>query len=175
MTISGLQKCIKESVKEKSDYEILEHYNLTENGKLTNLGVLWLGTANQRTKLAYPITVQYIVYDDLENKTRKVIWDDYQLNPQELLYAIEKETVELNYSYELPDGLFRTQVRHYHKEVIRELLVNAIAHKSYLISSDISIEVYPDRMKITSPGSLPLGINSENILHEKHQIGRAHV
>ncbi|NLX66244.1 MAG: hypothetical protein GXZ19_05645 [Bacteroidales bacterium] len=160
---------IKESVKEKSDYEILEHYNLTENGKLTNLGVLWLGTANQRTKLAYPITVQYIVYDDLENKTRKVIWDDYQLNPQELLYAIEKETVELNYSYELPDGLFRTQVRHYHKEVIRELLVNAIAHKSYLISSDISIEVYPDRMKITSPGSLPLGINSENILHEKHR------
>lgn len=160
---------VKESIKEKSDYEILEHYHLVENGKLTNLGVLWLGTAHQRAKLSYPITVQYLVYDSLENKTRKFLWDDYELNPQEMLYAIEKEAVELNYSYEFPDGLFRNQVRHYPKEVIRELLVNAFAHKSYLISSDITIEVYPDRMKISSPGSLPLGINSENILHQKHR------
>lgn len=160
---------IKESVREKSDYEILEHYHLLENGKLTNLGILWLGTANQRAKLSYPITVQYIVYDAMDKKTRKFLWDDYDLNPQEMLYAIEKEAVELNYSYEFPDGLFRNQVRHYPKEVIRELLVNAFAHKSYLISSDITIEVYPDRMKISSPGSLPLGINSENILHQKHR------
>ncbi len=160
---------VKESVIEKSDDEILEHYHLVENGRLTNLGVLWLGTANQRAKLSYPITVQYIVYDTLENKTRKVIWDDYDLNPQELLYEIEKEAVELNYSYEFPEGLFRNKVRHYPEEVIRELLVNAFAHRSYLIASDISIEVYPDRMKISSPGSLPLGINRENILHQKHR------
>ncbi len=160
---------IKDSVREKNDLEILEHYYLVENGKLTNLGVLWLGTAIQRAKLSYPITVQYIVYDAMENKTRKFIWDEHELNPQEMLYAIEKEAVELNYSYEFPDGLFRNQVRHYPKEVIRELLVNAFAHKSYLISSDIAIEVYPDKMKISSPGSLPLGINSGNILHQKHR------
>jgi len=160
---------VKEIVKEKSDIEILEHYNLIEGNKLTNLGVLWLGTANQRSRLSYPNTVQYIVYDSLDNKTRKLTWDDYELNPQEMLFSIEKEAVELNYSYEFPDGLFRKQVRHYPKEVIRELLVNAFAHKSYLISSDISIEVYSDRMQITSPGSLPLGITDKNILHEKHR------
>jgi len=160
---------IKESIREKSEYEILEHYHLVENGKLTNLGVLWLGTANQRAKLSYPITVQYLVFDAMENKTRKLLWDSHDLNPQELLYAIEREAIELNYSYEFPEGLFRNQVRHYPKEVIRELLVNAFAHKSYLISSDITIEVYPDRMRISSPGSLPLGINSENILHQKHR------
>ena len=49
------------------------------------------------------------------------------------------------------------------------MLVNAIAHKSYLISADIFIEVYPDRMAITSPGSLPLGITKDNILHEKYR------
>jgi ATP-dependent DNA helicase RecG len=160
---------IKESIREKSEYEILEHYHLVENGKLTNLGVLWLGTANQRAKLSYPITVQYLVFDAMENKTRKLLWDSHDLNPQELLYAIEREAIELNYSYEFPEGLFRNQVRHYPKEVIRELLVNAFAHKSYLISSDITIEVYPDRMRISSPGSFPLGINSENILHQKHR------
>lgn len=160
---------VKDSVKEKSEIEILEHYNLVNNQQLTNLGVLWLGTAQQRSKLSYPITVQYIVYDALEQKTRKYIWDDYSLNPKELLYAIEKEAVELNYSYEFPDGLFRSQVRHYPKEVIRELLINAFAHKSYLISADISIEVYHNSLRITSPGSLPLGVTSNNILHEKHR------
>ncbi|MEI6821462.1 MAG: ATP-binding protein [Bacteroidota bacterium] len=160
---------VKDSVKEKSEIEILEHYNLINNHQLTNLGVLWIGTAQQRSRLSYPITVQYIVYDFLEQKTRKYNWDDYTLNPMELLYAIEKEAVELNYSYEFPDGLFRNQVRHYPKEVIRELLINAFAHKSYLISADISIEVYPNSLRISSPGSLPLGITSENILHEKHR------
>lgn len=160
---------IKGSIREKGDFEILEHYHLVENGKLTNLGVLWLGNASQRAKLSYPITVEYIVYDAMEKKTRKFLWNDYDMDPQEMLYAIEKEAVELNYSYEFPDGLFRSQVRHYPKEVIRELLVNAFAHKSYLISSDITIEVYPDKMRISSPGSLPMGINSENILHQKHR------
>lgn len=160
---------VKDSIKEKSDIEILEHYSLISNNQLTNLGILWLGTAQQRAKLSYPITVQYIVYDALEQKTRKYIWDDFELNPKEMLFAIEKEAVELNYSYEFPDGLFRNQIRHYPREVIRELLINAIAHKSYLISADITIEVLPDSFRISSPGSLPLGITSSNILHEKHR------
>jgi ATP-dependent DNA helicase RecG len=160
---------VKDSIKEKSDIEILEHYNFVENNRLTNLGILWLGTAQQRSRLSYPITVQYIVYDTAEQKTRKIVWDDHTLNPEELIYAVEKEAVELNYSYEIPDGLFRKQIRHYPKEVVRELLINAFAHKSYLISADITIEVYPDKMKITSPGSLPLGITGDNILHEKHR------
>ena len=160
---------VKDSVKEKSDIELLEHYNLVENKQLTNLGVLWLGTAPQRARLAYPITVQYIVYNANNEKVRKYVWDDYALNPEELIYSIEKEAIELSYFYELPDGMFRKQIRHYPKEVLRELLVNAFAHKSYLISADIFIEVHPDRMTITSPGCLPMGITKDNILHEKNR------
>jgi len=160
---------VKDSIKVKSDVEILEHYNLIENGQVTNLGILWLGTAVQRARIAFPITIQYIVYNANDEKVRKYTWDDYMLNPKELLYSVEKETIELTYIYEFPDGLFRKQVRHYPKEVIRELLINAFAHKSYLISADIFIEVYPSQMKISSPGGLPLGITKNNILHEKHR------
>ena len=35
-------------IKEKNDEEILEHYNLITNGRLTNLGVLWLGNHKQK-------------------------------------------------------------------------------------------------------------------------------
>ena len=160
---------VKQNIKELSDIEIIEHYNLIDKGKLTNLGVLWLGTAAQRSRLVYPLTVQYIVYDELEKKVRKEDWQDYSKNPKELLLEIEKEAIELTYYDEFPLGLFRNKIRHYDARLIRELLINAIAHKSYTISGDIFIRVYQDRLEITNPGGLPLGITKDNILHTTYR------
>ena len=157
---------VSEFIKKQSDEDILEYYKLVDNGFLTNLGILWLGDFKLRSKLNYPITVQYIVYDENEEKVRKVEWNLNQYNPKELLLEIENEATELNYSFELPDGLFRKNIRHYNQSVVRELLVNAFAHKSYTISGDIFIKVYKDRLEIKSPGGLPLGVTTDNILHQ---------
>jgi len=161
---------VSDFIKNKENIELLEFYQLISPEKyLTNIGILWLGTPAQRARLSYPITVQYIVYNEREEKIRKKEWHFNQFNPKELILEVEKEAVELTYSTELPDGLFRKNIRQYPREVIREILVNAIAHKKYTISGDIFIEVYPDRMVITNPGSLPLGVTSQNILHERHR------
>ena len=104
-----------------------------------------------------------------EHKVRKEDWHDYTQNPKELLLDIEQKAVELTYFYEFPQGLFRKQIRHYAPEVVRELLINAFAHKSYTISGDIFIEAFPDRLQITNPGGLPLGITRDNILHSTHR------
>ncbi len=157
---------VSEFIKNQEASEILEFFHLTDDGYLTNLGILWLGDFKLRSKLNYPITIQYIVYDENEVKIRKVEWNINQYNPKELLLEIEKEAIELNYSFELPNGLFRKQVRHYNKAVIRELLVNAFVHKSYTISGDIFISVYKDRLEIKNPGGLPLGVTKNNILHQ---------
>lgn len=169
--LSDIRKSDKVSdfVKTKEDFELLEFYQFLGEDYLTNLGILWLGKPAQRARLSYPITVQYIVYNEREEKIRKKEWHYHIHNPKELVLDIEKEAVELTYSVELPDGLYRKNIRQYPKEVIRELLINAIAHKKYTISGDIFIEVYPDRMTITNPGSLPLGITKDNILHERHR------
>lgn len=156
---------VKNNVKELEDIEIAEHYNLLIHNQATNLGVLWLGNASQRSRLSYPVTFQYIVYDEFENKIRKISWHDNVLNLKELILDIEKQAIELTYFDEFPQGLFRKQIRHYDERVIRELLINAIAHKSYTISGDIFIKVFSDRLEITNPGGLPLGITSDNILH----------
>lgn len=161
---------VSEFIKEKSNTEILEHYQLlSPEGFLTNLGILWLGTSAQRARLSYPITFQYIVYNEREEKIRKKDWHFHEHNPMQLLLEIEKEAVELTYSTELPNGLFRDTVRKYPKEVIRELLINAIAHKRYSTSGDIFLEVYPDRVVFTNPGGLPLGVTKDNILHERQR------
>lgn len=160
---------IKDHIKQMSDIELAENYNLIIDGYLTYLGILWLGNAKQRSQITYPISVQYIVYDANENKIRKEDWHDNLLNPEELLLDIERSAIELTYSHEFPDGLFRKQIRHYHPKVIRELLINAFAHKSYTISGDILIQVYPDRLEITNPGGLPLGVSKDNILHARQR------
>lgn len=160
---------VKDHIKQLDDIEIAENYHLIDGEKLTNLGVLWMGTPKQRAGLCYPLTVQYIVYNALEEKVRKEEWHDLTMNPKELLLDIEQKAIELTYSYEFPNGLFRKQIRHYNPKLLRELLVNAFAHKSFTISNDIMIKVYPDRLEISNPGGLPLGISKENILHMKHR------
>ncbi len=158
-----------EFIRNKSTKEILEFYQLiSEDGFLTNLGVLWLGSPTQRARLSYPVTFQYLVYNNNYDKIREKKWHFHLHNPMQLLLEIEKEAVELTYSTELSNGLFRDTVLNYPKEVIRELLVNAIAHKRYTTSGDIFLEVYPDRIVLTNPGSLPLGITKNNILHERN-------
>ncbi|MCF0219975.1 MAG: hypothetical protein HUK14_09355 [Muribaculaceae bacterium] len=119
--------------------------------------------------LSYPLTVQYIVYNADEEKVRKVEWRNDGKNPKELLEAIEKEAVELTYSYEIPEGLYRKQIRHYHPKVLRELLINAMAHQSMTVSNDIMIKSYPDRLVISNPGGLPLGVTKDNILHSRQR------
>lgn len=160
---------VSEHIKQMTDDEIIENYDFVSGEYLTYLGILWLGNASQRSRIAYPITVQYIVYDHLERKIRKENWHDNLLNPAQLLLDIERKAIELTYFYEFPDGLFRKQIRHYHPKVIRELLLNAFAHKSFTISGDIMIAVYPDRIEISNPGGLPIGVSPNNILHARQR------
>jgi ATP-dependent DNA helicase RecG len=160
---------VSEHIKQMSDEEIIENYNFVSDGFLTYLGILWLGNAHQRSHISYPITVQYIVYDHLERKIRKENWHDNLLNPAQLLLDIERKAIELTYFHEFPDGLFRKQIRHYHPKVIRELLLNAFAHKSFAISGDIMIAVYPDHLEISNPGGLPMGVTANNILHARQR------
>lgn len=161
---------VSDFIKEKANREILEFYQLIyEDGFLTNLGVLWLGTPAQRARLAYPITFQYLVYNEMGEKIRENKWHYHLHNPMQLLLEIEQEAVELTYSSELQNGLFRDKVRNYPKEVIRELLINAFAHKRYTTAGDVFLEVYPDHIVFTNPGGLPIGISKDNILHERHR------
>ena len=49
-------------------------------------------------------------------------------------------------------------------EVVREVLVNALIHRDYLLyGSDIELSVYANRLEVTSPGRLPNGITLERM------------
>jgi ATP-dependent DNA helicase RecG len=156
-------------VKEMSPSEILDHYFLSQEGFLTNLGVLWIGKRNDRAVLHYPPSVQFIKYDENENKIAKKVWDDYTLNPKELIAAILKEIPDWNEYIEVSDGIFRKNIYNYEPEIIREIVANAIAHRNYTMRGDIFINLFNNRLEIHSPGLLPLGVTPKNILTKSVQ------
>lgn len=52
----------------------------------------------------------------------------------------------------------------YPPEVIRETIVNAIAHRDYTISgTDIELSIYTDRLEVISPGRLPNTVTIERM------------
>jgi ATP-dependent DNA helicase RecG len=158
---------VSEFVKEKNEVELLAYYQMIDDEEwLTNLGVLWIGKTEQRARLLYSPIVQYIKYDEEENKVQKKMWDDYSLNPQELLENIWISIPDWKESYEVSDGLWRREIAAYDEKVVRELICNAIVHRPYTTRGDIFIKVYNDRMTITNPGVLPVGVTVNNILQK---------
>ncbi len=146
---------VKPSVKAKSDQELLAHYHLTVEGRLTNLGVLWVGRTADRAALQHAPVIQCIKYDARGQKVRKWSWDDFSKTPLELIEAVWNEVPEWKESYELPDGLFRKTVPHYDEVVVRELLANALVHRPYTTRGDIYVNLYPVEWKSTTPASSP--------------------
>lgn len=167
--IEGSER-ISSFIKQKAQEEICEHYFLIDSeGFMTNLGVLWLGTRQQRALLHYAPSVQFIKYDDNEKKINKKVWDDFDLNPKELINNILNDLPEWNEFVEISDGIFRKNIYNYPPEAIREIIANAFAHRNYTMQGDIFINLYSDRLEIHSPGLLPLGVTPSNILTKSVQ------
>ncbi len=153
-------------IKEMSDEEILDYYFIQKNGFLTNLGILWIGKRNDRASLLYPPAIQVIRYDDKDEKVWKLLLDDYFANPKELLERVLNDVPDWQESVEVSEGMFRKNIPFFPIEVVRELVVNALVHRTYTTRGDIFINIFPDRMEIHSPGRLPFGVTPKNILSQ---------
>lgn len=153
-------------IKEMSDDEILDFYFIQKNGYLTNLGILWIGKRNDRASLLYPPAIQVIRFDDKDEKVWKLLLDDYFANPKELLEKVLNDVPDWQESVEVSEGMFRKNIPFFPIEVVRELVVNALVHRTYTTRGDVFINIYPDRMEIHSPGRLPFGVTPKNILSQ---------
>ena len=56
-------------------------------------------------------------------------------------------------------GMHRVDVYELPLDSLREIIANAVVHRSYLEPGNIQVAIFDDRVEITSPGSLLLGLN----------------
>lgn len=76
-----------------------------------------------------------------------------------LLPKLEAEAVTL---YDKED-LVNPSVLKYPERALREALVNAFAHRDYQLYDPLRVTAFTDRVEISSPGSLPLGVRIEDV------------
>ena len=82
-----------------------------------------------------------------------------------------QELIEETYQYVLRNihmgarfnGVYRQDVYEIPPDAIRELIVNAIVHRSYIDHSSVQVAIYDNRLEITSPGHLPMGQTIERM------------
>ncbi|MGM0587116.1 MAG: ATP-binding protein [Bacteroidota bacterium] len=164
---------VSDFVKQKNHQELLSYYEmLDDDGGLNNLGILWVGKRKHRSRLKYSPSVQFIKWDEKGHKVNKIVWDDFRLNPKELIEDIWSKVPDWKEGIEIPDGIFRKRIASYEEVVVRELLANALVHRPYNTAGDIFINLYPNRLEIHNPGLLPIGVTPSNILHKSVQRNR---
>lgn len=60
-------------------------------------------------------------------------------------------------------GLYRQDIYEIPPDAIRELIINAAVHRSYLDHGSIQVAIYDNRLEVTSPGKLPMGQSIERM------------
>ncbi len=71
------------------------------------------------------------------------------------------------------DGIVRRDVYELPVRAVREAIINAVTHRSYLDDSCIQVSVYDDRVEVLSPGGLYGGLDIEAALSGKSKCRNA--
>ncbi|MBU2590329.1 MAG: hypothetical protein KKB39_06220, partial [Nanoarchaeota archaeon] len=129
------------------------------NLKIKNATVLFFG--KEPEKFFPQIEIKLAQFDGVEPV--KII--SHQLIQSDSVSSIEKSLSflkkNLSKSIQITDKAKRHEKYEYPLEVIREAIVNAVAHRDYFSKDSIQIYLFTNRIEITSPGSLPTGLPKE--------------
>ena len=148
--------------------ELLTHFHLMhQDGRIGNSGLLAFGKTPQ--KFFPSSTIKCAHYHGL-TKTKPIpdykIFDgdvfsmidaayDFVLSKFSVAVIPTDEQVDAGIQYEIPP------------KAIRETIVNAVAHRSYISPASVHVIVYADRLEVSNPGGLSAPLSIER-LHQDH-------
>ena len=131
------------------------------DGKIvpTTTGILFAGTDHALRNLPFS-QVKYIRYND----DGTYMAHEYSGNiieiAEECYAQLKSEIVRREFHF----GLFHEFADDYSEVLLRELLINALAHRDYCRQQIVEIRKYPTYLEIESPGRFPEGITVDNYL-----------
>lgn len=146
-----------------SDRDLCAKLGIVRDGRLTLGGLL---VAGRDEVIAAHAPHHEWKYSRMRSDT------DYEAPPvggrESLLVALDKIMLlvgQQNPVTTVPSGLFHAEFPQYPVLALREALLNAFAHRDYMIPGMVFIRHWRDRFEINSPGGFAGGVTPTNILH----------
>lgn len=148
-----------------STEQVLIDLKLLNNGKLNYAALILLGKREIiEAKLPQSKTIWEFRNSEaqIHHDSREVIAEPLFIGIAFIWKLINQPT--LNRKYPIQSGAYIFDLYDFNEEVIREAVLNAIAHRDYTITSEVVIKQYPNKITIANPGGFPKGVTIENIL-----------
>lgn len=131
------------------------HLNLLDTGRPVNAAVLLFARLPQRflissavkcahfhgTEVAKPIPSYQVYKGTAFEPVDQAV--DFVLSKINLAVGTRTEGTQVPVTYEIPP------------EVVREAIVNAVAHRDYTSNGSVQVMRFADRLEIWNPGTLP--------------------
>lgn len=133
---------------------------LSENGQMTNAGVLFFSKSTEF--LLLQATVTCVLYKGIEKihvLDRKDFSGNIIDNIENAVMFVLRHT---NLEYKI-EKLRREEIPEIPEVALREAVVNAVCHRDYFEKgANVMIEIFDDRIEISNPGGLPSGLTRKS-------------
>ena len=154
--------------------DVLAHLHLVSGQQPTHAAILLFGRDPQRfipaaevrcmhfhgTVIQRPVPFYRIFKGTLFGQVDMAV--DFVMSKLNRSVGTRAESLQAPVRYEIPP------------DVIREAIVNAVAHRDYTSAGAVQVSVFADRVEVWNPGTLPTPLTPESLRHPHGSIARNH-
>lgn len=147
----------------QSTSTILSNLGMLKDGKISLGGLLLFGKNPQQFRPTFTVQCVSVVGNEISSNEFRDKEEPFTGNLKEL-YDKTLSFITRNLKKIQKEESFNSQSElEIPIETIEELLVNALIHRDYFISSSIKVFIFDNRIEIISPGKLPNTLTIDNI------------
>jgi ATP-dependent DNA helicase RecG len=146
-----------------TSHQLLEDAELVRDGYVTNAALILVGSSKG---LGQHLAQAEVIFEYRSSDASVPFQQRLEFRRgfigylDELWQAISLRNDVLHYQ----QGFFAYEIPVLNESVVREAVLNAIAHRDYRLGGSIFVRQYPRRLEVTSPGGFPSGITANNLL-----------
>lgn len=152
--------------------DILTHLHLLHKEQPNNAALLLFGRDPQRflpcaevrcmhfhgTEIQRPVPFYRIFKGNIFEQVDMAV--DFVMSKLNRSVGTRAKSIQAPVRYEIPH------------DVIREAIVNAVAHRDYTSAGAVQVSVFADRIEVWNPGTLPASLTTESLRHPHGSIPR---
>ncbi|MCS7190805.1 MAG: putative DNA binding domain-containing protein [Fimbriimonadales bacterium] len=166
-----LRKSGNRSLETKTPEQLLSDAELLCDGKPTYAALVLMGRSESLARLLPQAEIVY-EYRDTEAPGPASVRREYRRGFLCITDELWNEINLRNKTESFQEGFFVVSIPTFDERVVREVILNAVAHRDYRLGGSIFVVQYPNRLEVRSPGGFPPGVSPENILWEQNPRNR---